>query len=130
LLQIITGSGILAGLIFQGYPGQGKSARQLQASSGLVFDVFAQYDPDNLLLLQAVREVLERQLEASRLHLALKRIRGARALITRPRKPTPFAFPLMVEVFRDRLSTEQLSARVERMVAALEAAAKDSEKDG
>ncbi len=110
----------VAGLIFQGYPGQGKSARQLQASSGLVYDVFAQYDPGNLLLVQALREVLERQLEASRLHLALKRIRGARAVITRPARPTPFAFPLMVEVFRDRLSTEQLSARVERMVAALE----------
>jgi ATP-dependent helicase Lhr and Lhr-like helicase len=120
----------VAGLIFQGYPGQGKSARQLQASSGLVFDVFAQYDPDNLLLQQAVREVLERQLEASRLHLALKRIRGARAVITQPRKPTPFAFPLMVEVFRDRLSTEQLAVRVERMVAALEAAARDGGKDG
>jgi ATP-dependent helicase Lhr and Lhr-like helicase len=115
----------VAGLIFQGYPGQGKSARQLQASSGLVYDVFAQYDPGNLLLMQALREVLERQLEASRLHLALRRIRGARAVITRPTRPTPFAFPLMVEVFRDRLTTEQLSARVERMVAALERAAGD-----
>jgi ATP-dependent Lhr-like helicase len=120
----------VAGLIFQGYPGQGKSARQLQASSGLVYDVFAEYDPDNLLLVQALREVLERQLEASRLQLALKRIRGASAVITRPRRPTPFAFPLMVEVFRDRLSTEQLATRVERMVAALEAAAKDDGKDG
>ena len=113
----------VAGLIFQGYPGQGKSARQLQASSGLLFDVFREYDPKNLLLVQALREVLERQLEASRLHDALTRMRGARAVITRPRKPTPFAFPLMVEVFRDRLSTEALSTRVERMVAALEQAA-------
>ncbi len=113
----------VAGLIFQGYPGQGKSARQLQASSGLVYDVFAEYDPKNLLLTQAVREMLERQLEASRLHVALQRMRGARAVIERPGKPTPFAFPLMVEVFRDRLSTEELAARVERMVKALEAAA-------
>ena len=113
----------VAGLIFQGYPGQGKSARQLQASSGLVYDVFAEYDPDNLLLAQALREVLERQLEASRLQLALQRLRGARAVVTRPSKPTPFAFPLMVEIFKDSLSTEQLSDRVERMVAALENAA-------
>jgi ATP-dependent Lhr-like helicase len=111
----------VAGLIFQGYPGQGKTARQLQASSGLIYDVFAEYDPENLLLMQALREVLERQLEASRLHVALARMRGARAVITRPHQPTPFAFPLMVEVFRDRLSTEALAARVERMVAALEA---------
>jgi len=113
----------VAGLIFQGYPGQGKSARQLQASSGLIYDVFCEYDPENLLLRQALQEVLERQLEASRLRLALARMRGARALVTRPHKPTPFAFPLMVEVFRDRLSTEELSARVERMVARLEAEA-------
>ncbi len=111
----------VAGLIFQGYPGQGKSARQLQASSGLIYDVFCEYDPENLLLKQALQEVLERQLEASRLRLALARMRGARALFTRPHKPTPFAFPLLVEVFRDRLSTEALAARVERMVARLEA---------
>jgi ATP-dependent Lhr-like helicase len=118
----------VAGLVFQGYPGQGKSARQLQASSGLVYDVFAEYDPQNLLLMQAVREVMERQLEASRLHVALKRLRGSRAVVTRPHKPTPFAFPLMVEVFRERLSTEELAARVERMVKSLEsAAAKDLE---
>jgi ATP-dependent helicase Lhr and Lhr-like helicase len=113
----------IAGLIFQGYPGQGKTARQLQASSGLIYDVFSEYDPENLLLPQAVQEVLERQLEASRLRLALARMRGTRAVIMRPRKPTPFAFPLMVEVFRDRLSTEALAARVERMVAKLEAEA-------
>ena len=116
----------VAGLVFQGYPGQGKSARQLQASSGLLFDVFREYDPANMLLVQAVREVLERQLEASRLHEALSRMRAARAVITRPHKPTPFAFPLMVEVFRDKLSTEALTTRVERMVTALEKAAGDA----
>ena len=57
----------VAGLVFQGFPGQGQSARQLQASSGLLHDVFAEYDPDNPLLQQATREVLERQLEASRI---------------------------------------------------------------
>ena len=54
----------VAGLIFQGYPGAQKSVKQLQASGGLFFDVFAKYDPDNLLLTQARKEVLERQLEA------------------------------------------------------------------
>ena len=43
----------VAGLVFQGYPGSGKSTRQLQSSSGLFFDVFTQYDPHNLLLEQA-----------------------------------------------------------------------------
>ncbi|HXR55505.1 MAG TPA: ligase-associated DNA damage response DEXH box helicase [Casimicrobiaceae bacterium] len=113
----------VAGLVFQGYPGQPQSNRQLQASSGLLWDVFNEYDPGNLLLRQATREVLERQLEASRLTAALARMRGCRAIVTRPRRPTPFAFALIVELFREKLTTEALDARVARMVADLEAAA-------
>ena len=113
----------VAGLVFQGYPGQPQSSRLLQASSGLLWDVFNEYDPDNPLLHQATREVLERQLEAPRLAAALARMRGCRALVTRPPRPTPFAFPLIVELFREKLTTEALEARVARMVAELEAAA-------
>ena len=48
----------VAGLVIPGYPGAPKSARQLQASSSLIYDVFREYDPQNLLLAQARREVL------------------------------------------------------------------------
>ena len=113
----------VAGLIFQGYPGQPHPQRQLQASSALLYDVFAQYDADNPLLGQAVREVLERRLEAPRMAATLARLRGSRVVLTRPARPTPFAFPLLVEMFRESLSTEALEARVARMVAELEAAA-------
>jgi ATP-dependent Lhr-like helicase len=113
----------VAGLVFQGYPGQGQSARQLQASSSLIYDVFADYDPDNLLLRQSLREVLDRRLEAPRLEAALDRMRRDRAVVTTPTRPTPFAFPLMVEIFREKLTTEALEARVARMVADLEKAA-------
>ena len=75
----------VAGLVFQGYPGQPQSNRQLQASSGLLWDVFNEYDPDNLLLRQATREVLERQLEAPRLEAALARMRALRAPSSRDR---------------------------------------------
>ena len=44
---------------------------------GLLYEVFAEYDPGQPLLVQAVREVLERQLEAPRLAAALARLRGA-----------------------------------------------------
>jgi ATP-dependent Lhr-like helicase len=111
----------IAGLIFQGYPGEPHPARQLQASSALLYDVFAEYDPDNLLLAQSVREVLERRLEAPRIAAALARLRGSRVLLTRSARPTPFSFPLLVEIFREELSTEALDARVARMVAQLEA---------
>jgi len=109
----------VAGLIDQGFPGQNKSSKQLQASSGLLYDVFTTYDSDNLLLRQAVREVLERQLEASRLAAALLRLRGSQPLLVECERPTPFSFPLMVERLREKLSTEQIEQRVARMVAEL-----------
>jgi ATP-dependent Lhr-like helicase len=113
----------IAGLVFQGYPGQPHPARQLQASAALLYEVFAEYDPGNRLLAQATREVLDRRLEAPRLAAALARLRGTQALCTRPARPTPFAFPLLVEMFRDSMSTEALETRVARMVAELEHAA-------
>ena len=113
----------IAGLVFQGYPGQPNPARQLQASAALLYEVFAEYDPDNPLLAQAVREVLDHRLEAGRIATTLARLRASPVLLTRPARPTPFAFPLLVEVFRDQLSTEALETRVARMVAELERAA-------
>ena len=105
-------------------PGEPHPTRQLQASSALLYDVFAEYDRDNPLLAQAVREVLERQLEAPRLAAALDAPARQRARCSRDRaRPTPFAFPLMVEIFREKLSTEALETRVARMVAELEEAA-------
>jgi len=114
----------VAGLVFQGFPGDPHPQRQLQASSALLYNVFAEYDRDNPLLKQAVREVLERRLEAPRLGTALTRLRASRALLSRPRRATPFAFPLLVELFRESLTNEALETRVARMVAELEEAAK------
>ena len=113
----------IAGLVFPGLPRSGKSARQLQASAGLFFDVFQRYDPENLLLDQAFREVLERQLERSRLGRALERLSASRVAITTPPRTTPFAFPLLVDRNRERLSSESFVERVRRMQRALERAA-------
>ena len=103
----------LRGWFFTGIP----------ASSGLLFDVFANYEPDNLLLLQAREEVLERQLEHSRLADTLREILSSRWLVTRPQRLTPLAFPLIVARLRERLSSEQLADRVARMTVQLEKAA-------
>jgi ATP-dependent helicase Lhr and Lhr-like helicase len=112
----------VAGLIDQGYPGEKRSNKSLQMSSGLLFDVFTNYDKENLLLKQAVREVMERQLEATRLQSALLRLRSSAPLIQACERPTPFSFPLMVERLREKLSTEQIEDRVARMVAEIERA--------
>ena len=113
----------VAGLVFPGLPRSGKTARQLQASSSLFFDVFQQYDPGNLLLSQAHREVLERQLESSRLGRTLERLTKAKVVITEPKRVTPLAFPLLVDRTRERVSSESLADRIRRMQAALEKAA-------
>lgn len=113
----------IAGLVFTGYPGAPKSARQLQASSGLFFDVFRQYDPDNLLLMQARQEVLRQELEVQRLQQTLQRMRSLQLDLRPIPRATPFAFPLLVERFRESLTSEKLADRIRRMVADLEQAA-------
>ena len=113
----------VAGLIQQGFPGTRKSSSYIQASSNLFFDAFTQYDPANLLLEQSRREVLEFQLEATRMATALDRISRGEIVIKDPPKVTPLSFPLLVDKLRERISTESLADRIARMQAELESAA-------
>jgi ATP-dependent Lhr-like helicase len=113
----------IAGLVFQGYPGQHKSMRQVQASSSLFFEVFRKHDSDNLLLTQAEREVLEQELELTRLRATLVELHGRRIAFREVKRSTPFGFPLMVARFREKVSTEKLNDRVARMLRELEKAA-------
>jgi len=110
----------VAGLVFSGYPGQPKSARQLQASSGLFFEVFRKYDQGNLLLTQAQTEVLSQELEISRLRATLERILERALQFVQLRHPSPMSLPLMVERFREKLTTEQLSTRLDRILKDME----------
>jgi ATP-dependent Lhr-like helicase len=112
----------VAGLVFTGYPGALKSTRQLQASSSLFFEVFKKYDSGNLLLSQADREVLSQELEVGRLADSLDRIARSQMVCKELQHPSPLCLPLMVERFREKLSTEQLSARLDRIL-------RDMEKD-
>jgi ATP-dependent Lhr-like helicase len=113
----------IAGLVFSGYPGAPKSNRQLQASSGLFFEVFRQYDPSNLLLTQAEQEVLRQELDLKRLEHSLQHINRCRLDLHAIKRPTPMAFPLLVERMRESLTTEKLADRIARMVGDLEKAA-------
>jgi len=113
----------IAGLVFQGYPGQPKSNRQVQASSSLFFEVFRKHDAGNLLLTQAQREVLEQELELTRLRDTLEELHARKVAYRVVKRATPFGFALMVERFREKVSTEKLNDRVARMVRELEKAA-------
>jgi ATP-dependent Lhr-like helicase len=114
----------IAGLVFQGFPGRGKSTRQIQASSSLVFDVLNNYDPDNLLLRQSRLEVLQAQLQFVRISSALERLAGRRIVITAPPRFTPLAFPLWASRLQTQMvSTESWQQRIERAAQQLEAQA-------
>ncbi|MDR7148987.1 ATP-dependent Lhr-like helicase [Hydrogenophaga palleronii] len=113
----------VAGLVFQGHPGEQRSSRQLQASSRLFWEVFRQYDPGNRLLHQAEQELLALELDMARLQTALARMNQQTLMLHTLERPTPFAFPLMVERFREKFSNENVAQRIARMVAQLEKAA-------
>ena len=107
----------VAGLVFGGYPGAPKSMKQVQASSSLFWEVFRKYDAGNRLLIQAESEVLAQELELTRLAATLERMAGQRVELIELRVPSPFALPLMVERFREELSTEKLADRLARILA-------------
>lgn len=109
----------VAGLVFSGYPGKSKTSRQVQVSSGLLFDVFSEYDPENLLLHQAQREVLEQQLEESRLRNAMKRLSKSRMISVELQRPSPMSLPLVAESWRGKVSSETIAERVAKMQLAL-----------
>jgi ATP-dependent helicase Lhr and Lhr-like helicase len=106
----------ISGLVFKGMPGKPIKDRHLQSSSQLFFNVFHEYESNNLLLLQAMEEVMDFQLEEARLRSALQRIAHQKIVIREPDKPTPFAFPIMVDRMREKLSTERIEDRVRKMI--------------
>lgn len=105
----------IAGLVFKGYPGQKIKDRHLQNSSQLIYQVFESYEPDNLLLRQSLDEVVHQQLEYTRTREALERMQKQSCIIRMPEKPTPLAFPIMVDRLREQMSSEALIERIGKM---------------
>ena len=105
----------IAGLMNRGFPGSTKSTGQLQISASLLFDVFSRHEPDNRLLNQAHREVLDDQLELSRLEAALVRASAQEWVHVQTPRPGPLAFPLLVERLNNRMSNESVLERVQRL---------------
>ena len=111
---------VIGGLIFQGFPGEHKKARHLQASASLLFNVFNEYEPNNVLIRQSFQEVFAQQMEELRLRQMLERIQHSKIVITFPQRLTPFCFPIKVDSMRENLTSEKLEDRVRRMQQQLE----------
>ncbi|MFM2387502.1 MAG: dependent helicase, Lhr family [Bacteroidota bacterium] len=108
----------ISGLVFNGYPGEQKKARHLQASAQLFFEVYQQYEPENLLYQQAFQEVLDFQLDVQRMQDSFKRMQAQKIHIQQLERPSPFCFPLIVDQLREKHSTESLETKIARMVEA------------
>jgi ATP-dependent Lhr-like helicase len=111
---------VIGGLIFQGMPGEKVKQRHLQSSASLLFNVFTEYEPGNLLIRQAYQEVMEQQMDEARLRSMLQRIQAGKVIIQFPTQLTPFCFPIKVDSMREQLSSEQLEDRVRKMREQLE----------
>jgi ATP-dependent Lhr-like helicase len=108
---------VIAGMVFTGFPNKMIKTKHLQSNSQLLFSVFRDYEPDNLLFQQAFRETFEHQLEEGRLRLAMERISEQKLVWKQCKKPTPFAFPIITDRMREKLSSEKLEDRIKKMMA-------------
>ena len=108
---------VIAGLVFTGMPGRPVKTKHLQSGSQLLFEVFRDFEPDNLLLHQAFIETFEHQLEEGRLIQSLERINRQTIVWKQCKKPTPFSFPIITDRLREKLSSETLAERIQKMTA-------------
>ncbi len=110
----------VAGLVFHGFPGEQRKSKHLRMSTSLLFDVFSEYEPDHLLVQQAFDEVLFFQLDEIRLRKVLMKIQKQEIVLNHTERFTPYAFPIMVDRLRGKLSSEKLIDRIKKMQAQLE----------
>ncbi len=106
---------VISGLVFTGYPNKLIKTKHLQNSSQLLFEVFRDNEPENLLFRQAYTETFEQAIEEYRLFDALDRIQTQEIVWKACEKPTPFSFPIITDRLREKLSSEKLADRIKRM---------------
>lgn len=106
----------IAGLVIQGYPTKRKTLRQIQMTSSLLYDVFENYDPHNLLLEQARKEVQVKEIELDRLKKTLERIQGKEFRFVYLKRFSPFSLPLYLESESEHLSNETLEEKMKKAV--------------
>lgn len=106
---------VISGMVVQTMPGKQVNNRSLQASSGIIFSVLEDYDPENLLLRQAYTEVFNQQLEEVRLRAAFERIHQSKIIYIQSNKFSPLSFPIKVDSLRQSLTSEDLSTRIKKL---------------
>ena len=114
---------VISGLVFQGFPNKPIKSKHLQSGSQLFFEVFKDYEPDNLLYQQAIEETFDHGMERGRMQLVFEALELKTIVWKNCSQPTPFSFPLITDRMRSKLSSESLEDRIKKMYLQLEKAA-------
>ncbi|MFU8893027.1 MAG: ligase-associated DNA damage response DEXH box helicase [Luteolibacter sp.] len=113
----------VSGLVLPQPPGRvAKPQRELQSSANLLYEVLERYDPDNLLIAQSRREILEKQLEFTRLRSALDELASQPMRLIETARLTPMAFPLWADRLNATMVADDATTRLEAMLAELNGA--------
>lgn len=113
---------VISGLVFQGFPNKPIKAKHLQSGSQLFYDVFKDYEPDNLLYQQALEETFDHGMERGRMTQVFENIASQEIVWRDCSQPTPFSFPLITDRIRSKLSSESVEDRIKKMYLQLEKA--------
>ncbi len=111
---------VISGLVFQGYPNKPIKSKHLQSGSQLFFEVFKDYEPDNLLYQQAIEETFDHGIERGRIQLVFEELEQKTIIWKNCSQPTPFSFPLITDRIRSKLSSENVEDRIKKMYLQLD----------
>jgi len=113
---------VISGLVFQGFPNKPLKTKHLQSGAQLFYEVFKDYEPDNLLYLQALEETFDHGMERGRLTQVMEELQNKTVVWKECSQPTPFSFPLITDRIRTKLSSESVEDRIKKMSLQLEKA--------
>lgn len=105
----------VSGLIHQNRAGSKRTMKNLQMSSSLIFDVFRAYEPEQPFFNQSFEEVKFFQFQEDRLRKVLEKIEKIPIEHYKTTRPSPLAFPLIIERVGSRVTSESLQDRLSRM---------------
>jgi ATP-dependent Lhr-like helicase len=105
----------VSGLIHQNRAGNKRTMKNLQMSSSLIFDVFSAYEPEQPFFHQSYEEVKFFQFQEDRLRTVLEKLEQIPIENYKTMRPSPLAFPLIIERVGSRVSSESLQDRLLRM---------------
>ena len=111
---------VISGLVFQGFPNKPIKTKHLQSGAQLFFDVFKEYEPDNLLYQQALEETFDHGMERGRMTRVFENLQHHTIIWRECSQPTPFSFPLITDRIRSKLSSESVEDRIRKMYLQLE----------